>query len=122
MKANPMNIIQDKYFFLPFCNISLFNGVKGNKRVHIVITFLKTTSMKNNIVAISILVLGSFLFAQPETDLQENSNIKQVESKEIAEICTQNIDLEEEEIDVSYTAVVEKSAIPLQIFDFFNIF
>lgn len=78
--------------------------------------------MKNNIIVIFILVIASFLFVQSETTLQADKNIKQVESNKIVDVNIQNIDFEEEESGVAYSAVIEKSAIPLQIFDFFNIF
>ena len=81
--------------------------------------------MKNLVIALYIILLGSFLYIQTEANqvdqvqnelagIQVNSNSNDNEEKDILDY--------EESSSNNYSAIIEKNVIPLKIFDFFNIF
>ncbi len=72
-------------------------------------------------IALFILLVGSFLSIKTQDNYQDKLNKKAIEENEVVELNTQSIDFEEDESVASYSTVIEKNVIPLKIFDFFNI-
>lgn len=81
--------------------------------------------MKNLITPILLFLLGVILHLQADKNQQKEQF--QIETAGI-EVRSQNIDIEQnnslkfdENSNKSYSSIIKKNVIPLQIFDFFNI-
>ena len=77
--------------------------------------------MKNLMIALFILLVGSFLSIKTPDNYQDKLNEKAIEENEVVDLNGQSIDFEEDESVASYSTIIEKNVIPLKIFDFFNI-
>jgi len=77
--------------------------------------------MKNLMITLFILLVGSFLSIKTPDNYQDKLNEKAIEENEVVDLNGQSIDFEEDESVASYSTIIEKNVIPLKIFDFFNI-